>query len=230
MRLFAVVFVGGMILACAAGKDADQDSSPAVTDDRVDQASVCADYLDCLASVDPGTLASVQSTYGTDGTCWTDETTAEQCAEACETGLTQMDDEFPDEPDCDDGEVTEASELEGRWNFESADSDGGCDGFVLVFESMGLEISADGSTDFTADGQAEVGIVGNWYDFDLAFECSLSGDDFSCDEYVSDFDTYWTFEGVYGETGIDATLELGLGDGEGGMQCTEVFTLDGEEL
>lgn len=228
MRLFAVVIVGGMILACAGGTD--EDSSPVLPDKRVDQASACADYLDCLASVDPGTLASVQSTYGTDGTCWTDETTAEQCAEACETGLTQMDDEFPDEPDCDDGAVTEASELEGRWNFESSGSDGGCDGFVLDFDSMGLDISADGSTDFAADGIAEVGIVGNWYDFDLQFECSLSGDDFSCGEYVSDYDTHWTFEGVYLGTSIGATLEMGLGDGEGGMQCAEVFTLDGEEL
>ena len=29
---------------------------------------------------------------------------------------------------------------------------------------------------------------------------------------------------------IDATLELGMGDGEGGLQCSEVITLTGEPL
>ena len=232
MRLFAVLLVGGMILACAAGKDSadDTDSSLGLPEDAVDQDAICADYLDCLASVDPGALASVQSSYGTNGTCWTDEATAEQCAEACATGLAQMHDAFPDEPECDDGEAIEAGDLEGRWNFESTDSDGGCDGFALVFDSMDLEISPDGSTDFTADGRAEVEIVGTWYDFDLTFACSLSGDDFRCDEAVSNFDTYWTFEGVYRGTDIDATLGMGLGDGEGALQCTEVFTLVGETI
>ena len=232
MRVLAVVFTGGMILACAGGRDKDeiQDSTPGLPEDKVDQASICADYLNCLAAVDPAALASVQSTYGTDGTCWTDETTAEQCAEACKTGLSQMDDEHPEEPKCDDGEVTEASELEGRWRFVTTRSDGGCDDFALDFDGMDLEISASGSKDFTASGQAEMGIFGNPYDFNLELDCALSEDDFSCDEYVAKLDTHWTFEGVYQEASIDATLELGLGDGGGGIQCTEVFTLDGEEL
>jgi hypothetical protein len=232
MRVFAVVFTGGMILACAGGRDKDenQDSSPGLPEDNVDQAAICADYLNCLAAVDPSALASVQSTYGTNGTCWTDEATAEQCAEACKTGLAQMDDEYPEEPKCDDGEVTEASELEGQWTFEAASSDGGCDDFILDFNSMDLEISANGSKDFTANGQAEVGIFGNPYDFNLEFDCSLSEDDFSCDEYVGKLDSHWNLEGVYRETGIEATLELGLGDAEGGIQCTEVITLNGEAL
>lgn len=231
MRALAVVFTGAMILACAGGRDKDenQDSSTGLPEDNVDQASVCADYLNCLAAVDPGALASVQSTYGTDGTCWTDETTAEQCAEACKTGLAQMDDEHPEEPKCDDGEVTEASDLEGRWLFEATSSDGGCDAFVLEFDIMDLEISANGSKDFTANGKAEVGIFGNGYDFDLELDCSLADDDFSCDEYVGKLDSHWTFEGVYRGAGIEATLELSLGDGEGGTQCSEVFALTGEE-
>ena len=32
------------------------------------------------------------------------------------------------------------------------------------------------------------------------------------------------------KAGIDATLELGMGDGEGGIQCSEVITLNGEAL
>lgn len=232
MRALAVVFTGAMILACAGGRDKEenQDSSPVLPEDRVDQASVCADYLNCLAAVDPAALASVQSTYGSDGTCWTDETTAEQCAEACKTGLKQMDDEHPEEPKCDDGDVTEASDLEGRWIFEATRADGGCDAFILDFDGMDLEISPDGSKDFTATGQAAVAISGTWYDFNVEFDCSLSEDDFSCDEYVGKFDSHWSFEGVYQGAGIGATLELGLGDAKGGVQCTEVLTLKGEEL
>jgi hypothetical protein len=93
---------------------------------------------------------------------------------------------------------------------------------------MDLDISPDGAAEFTADGRAELGIVGNWYDFDVAFACSLSGDDFTCDEYRGEFDSFWTFEGTYGGTGIEASLELGLGDGEGSLQCSEVFSLEGE--
>jgi hypothetical protein len=232
MRVFAVVFTGGMILACAGGRDKDenQDSPPGLPEDNIDQASICADYLNCLASVDPSALAAVQSTYGTEGTCWTDEATAAQCAEACKTGLAQMDDEYPEEPKCDDGEVTEANDLEGSWTFEVVSSDGGCDDLAMDFYSTDLEISANGSKDFTANGQAEVGIFGNPYDVNLEFDCALSEDNFSCDEYVGDLDSHWNFEGVYREAGIEATLEVGMGNGKGEMLCTEVLTLDGEAL
>ena len=38
MRVLAVVFTGGMILACAGGRDKDeiQDSTPGLPEDRVD--------------------------------------------------------------------------------------------------------------------------------------------------------------------------------------------------
>ena len=231
MRFLAALLVGGMILACAGGKGKEEEENPSeLPPDGIDQAEVCADYLNCLAAVDPNTLASVQGTYGTEGSCWSDETAAAQCAEACETGLAQMDDAYPDEPACDDGSVTLASDLEGTWNFESEDTDGGCDGFSLKFDTMDLEITPDGEKDFNANGRAEVSINGTWYDFDVEFACSLSGDNFTCDEYVGRFDSYWNFEGVYWGTRIDATLELGMGDGEGGIQCTEALSLVGQPI
>lgn len=117
MRFFAALLVGGMILACAGGKgkEEEEENPSELPPDGIDQAEVCADYLNCLAAVDPNTLASVQGTYGTEGSCWSDETAAAQCAEACETGLAQMEDAYPDEPVCDDGSVTLASDLEGTW-------------------------------------------------------------------------------------------------------------------
>lgn len=62
---------------------------------------VCERYLDCLAEVAPGGLPDAQQGYGPDGTCWKgDLKTAEQCLNACQAGLDQWHEAFPDEPEC----------------------------------------------------------------------------------------------------------------------------------
>ena len=93
---------------------------------------------------------------------------------------------------------------------------------------MDLKITPDGEKDFNANGRAEMSIKGTWYDFDVDFACSLSGDNFTCAADVGRFDTHWNFEGEYRESGIKAELESGLGDAEGGIKSTEALSLVGQ--
>ncbi len=225
---FSVGVVGsivGFILACTGGA---KDEGGGLLGEDISQDEACAAYLDCLAAVDPGSLAAVQSTYGADGTCWADASSAATCADACVTGLEQMDEAFPAEAACDDGGPATAGDLEGAWQFTPVDQDDGCEEYGLVLHALDLQIAADGDSAFTGQGDAELEVVGNIYNLDVDLECTLSGDDFSCDRSLTDYDTYWTFSGSLAGGGIDATMEVLIGDGAGDEVCTEVVGMEGE--
>jgi hypothetical protein len=226
MRLFTVAVVVGLILGCAGAKK--DGGGSLLGDDSIEQDAACADYLDCLAAVDPSTLASVQATYGTDGTCWADEATAGTCVTACGTGLSQMHDDFPEEAACDDGSPLNAGDLEGDWTFETVGSDGGCSEYDLAITTTELQVTADGNDAFTADGHVVIELnSGGGSSFDVSFDCALAGEAFDCPEADGDLDSYWAFSGQASASAINGTLSASFGDGSGSRLCTENAELEG---
>ena len=62
---------------------------------------LCERYLDCIAVASPETLPTAQMGFGEGGTCWQGNAdTAQQCIEACQAGLEQYNEAYPDEPKC----------------------------------------------------------------------------------------------------------------------------------
>lgn len=50
------------------------------------QSPECKRYVDCVAKL-AGSSASVESTYGADGSCWSDQAAADACTKKCKTAL-----------------------------------------------------------------------------------------------------------------------------------------------
>lgn len=50
------------------------------------QSAECKQYVDCVAKLS-GSSASVDSTYGPQGSCWMETGTAEGCTKQCKTAL-----------------------------------------------------------------------------------------------------------------------------------------------
>lgn len=50
------------------------------------QSPECKRYVDCVAKL-AGSSASVESTYGTDGSCWADPSLSDGCTKKCKTAL-----------------------------------------------------------------------------------------------------------------------------------------------
>ncbi len=59
------------------------------------QSMECGQYLGCVVKFS-GTSASLDSKYGTNGTCWTDSAQAEVCSKFCRTALAA----FPGDAGC----------------------------------------------------------------------------------------------------------------------------------
>lgn len=52
------------------------------------QSDECKNYIACAEAVTPGTKASLENTYGEDGTCWsTTDLAADACTAACTTAF-----------------------------------------------------------------------------------------------------------------------------------------------
>lgn len=80
----------------------------------------CEAYLACAAATTPGELGPLLETYGPDGSCWSSTpAVAEQCDMACEVGLMQLGEGFPDEPRC---EGTASTSGPGTGSDESGSS------------------------------------------------------------------------------------------------------------
>ncbi|PCC69304.1 hypothetical protein SAMN02745121_08767 [Nannocystis exedens] len=61
----------------------------------------CERYLNCIAATDPAALPAAQMGFGPDAPCWQGSPeTAEQCLNACQTGLKSAHMVYPDEPAC----------------------------------------------------------------------------------------------------------------------------------
>ena len=59
------------------------------------QSPECKKYVECVAKLS-GSSASVDSTYGPDGSCWADPTMADSCTKKCKTAVAA----FPAGSDC----------------------------------------------------------------------------------------------------------------------------------
>lgn len=88
----------------------DDSGSPAL-----DVSAACTAYFTCVEAVgaDAGVdLATVEDTYGADGTCWANETTANDCTLACQSALDAMVQVYPEEPACGGEPVGSAADAE----------------------------------------------------------------------------------------------------------------------
>jgi hypothetical protein len=219
MRLLTPLSFFALILACAGGKDKGGDG--------VSQDPACADYLDCLSAADPATFATVQSTYGPDGSCWTDAASADSCATACETGLSDAAAAYPDEAACDDGGPPTAADLEGDWTFTYVSGEGECtdDGIFVQIDSLEQGFSAEDDTNFSSIGIVILLVQDQDYNFELMLDCHVTDSGFACDEYTSAQDVHWTLSGTVSGGEMDATMEIGLGDGDGNVLCTDTEIL-----
>jgi hypothetical protein len=223
MRFLLAATTVALLLGCA-GILGDTGAGTGSTQDET-----CAQYLDCLAEVDPTTLASVQSTYGESGSCWTSEATSAQCATACETALDQELSLYPHEEACGGDGSTTANDIDGDWSFEADDTEGDCadQGLDLTLATDILTFSAEADDAFSVSGSATLGTPDQAFDFSLSFDCAYEDDAFTCDEFSGDYDTAWTFFGDYDGEGLDATMEIGIGDGSGSVVCTAEVPLTG---
>lgn len=102
--------------------------SPA--DAGLDPDPACEDYLACIGETEPGALGSLVETYGGDGSCWHDETTAATCAGACESELERLLEAYPEEPACGG---TAPPEVDwpfqpGAWDADVTEAEGTCGG------------------------------------------------------------------------------------------------------
>ena len=81
----------GHMFACASCADCQNAATMAFAWCGVDgtggngsgQTQACMDYLSCLATADPGALATAVMTYGPSGSCWASASTASACDAAC---------------------------------------------------------------------------------------------------------------------------------------------------
>jgi hypothetical protein len=118
----ALLFAALSTLACTgllgegeATPDTGADASEVTGhEDGVDQTTGCADYLECLESVDPDEYENVEGVYGKDGSCWqsTREKMQDCDAECLEAYETLIEAEGTCEPqDTDDTGATGGAEL-----------------------------------------------------------------------------------------------------------------------
>jgi hypothetical protein len=107
------------------GTSAGTTATTASTD-GLSPTAACDAYLACAAATIPSELGPLLETYGPDGTCWqSTQEVADQCDMACEVGLMQLQDGFPDEPAC-GGTTTSTGDTSGGGSTcaETADDTG----------------------------------------------------------------------------------------------------------
>ncbi|MGC4114441.1 MAG: hypothetical protein QM765_07480 [Myxococcales bacterium] len=69
----------------------------------ISQSADCKKYIECYESDSvKGTKGSLDSTYGTSGTCWSTgvQTTADACTATCKSGVETYHTTYPDEAKC----------------------------------------------------------------------------------------------------------------------------------
>lgn len=187
--MFAFLFAGCTLLPSLQAEL--DDEAPLVAD------PVCDDYLDCVSTVEPGSLGALVDAYGGGGACWEDEATAEACASACASGLAQLVLAFPEEEACGG---TAPPEVE--WPFEAGTWDAridrvGADPCDLMDEEMedqvGALLAQDGIRIEAEDADHP------WFTMSfpaLEMDCALDGARYDC-----------TGEGFGGESQLSGTFE-----------------------
>ena len=65
------------------------------------QSETCKKYLACTEAVSAGSSASLKSSYGEGGTCWTtNQASADACTTACQSALDTLKAANPNQAEC----------------------------------------------------------------------------------------------------------------------------------
>lgn len=86
--------------ATGDGSTGDGSTGEPTTGGEVAGKDVCERYIQCIAATTPNGLPDAQAGFGDDSACWTDPEDAALCVTACQTGLEQLHEAFPDEAAC----------------------------------------------------------------------------------------------------------------------------------
>ena len=200
-----LAFTALSCLACfgsATDKPADDG-----TGDGVVQSDVCADYLSCVADVDPGSFAALTGTYGPDGDCWAgDQSFADDCTAVCLSTVTDLADANRSSDACKAYAPPAAPLADGEWTLvleipKKKDGCGLADATGTTEWVLGGDVLSTGAGTFTWSGD------NGW--IYLNFDCTYDGADFTCDESTD------------GEIlSLDGTAHGDAADGSWSMEAT----------
>lgn len=208
VNLFAVPAVVVAILACGGGEGGDGDHPN------------CDAYLDCVADVEPSTVATEMEAYGSDAACWEDDDSAEACESACADAQQELYFANPTSDLCDDGSDLPSSSVirQAGWqasvsveNEDSAD----CFGDAEEVDQGEFTFTSTETTAFSTDVDLEYysdyqyGHYVTYYHLSLV--CTNDGFEFSCtgtDEYDSRLQA--AFTGTLSEDflSVEGTVEI----------------------
>lgn len=168
----SVLLLGVLGLACAGGKgktDPDDEGGGG------SQSQACADYLACAAEVDPATFATLGSTYGPDGDCWTQgDAYADTCTAACEAAVEALATAYPEAEACAGYVQPVCPIVSGTYDLTLLDPDGGnCELGGEVFGQADVVCEAPETGQFTL----------HWEDVfaeQADLDCTFTGSDFTC--------------------------------------------------
>ena len=230
MRLKPVLIViFGSSIACTWFDPAD--SGDGATDssgdsggnaDGAHQTASCRDYLSCLEAVDGDEYDKVKGKYGEDGSCWDNESDMHDCDDACESKLSALQEDHPNEPACADGAGDADTDVDADTDADAdsdtdTDTDADTDGCALasgewVFPMELTTNTCDDSdfVDFTGGVNCTNPSTGA---FDVSFDtlggyaipCESSGTSFYC---VTEDPFYVEFYGESYEAGTAAYAYL----------------------
>ena len=222
------------LLACAGlfdpadtgGEGTDSENAAAT----LEQSEACAQYIECLTATAPDAVGPALSAYGEDGSCWTTQSSADACDEACQEALSNAFDLYPEESACSDGSTPEIQLDYDNWLFDETKNNCDDDFFVYQFEA---QLSPDSET-FQFHGLVTLrsvsGSTVEEYGVQVSFACQTDGFDFACDDVFSSLitedDLTLSFSGTFAEDLQSATAKAGLEIDQPATTCTA--TLSGE--
>lgn len=123
--LLSVLLVSGCSGSGRPGDDPKDTGKPPGTYEPP-QAEICAQWLECVAAIDPDRVADEEARYGKEGDCWTDTSSASVCAGECKSSLEEAFFENPLVEVCDTGKRYPLDEILSsgeNWVIESVTSE-----------------------------------------------------------------------------------------------------------
>lgn len=194
-----------MILACAGLTETDDTASTGTNagkadDDaeKIEQTDACKQYIECLTETAPEAVGPLISSYGEDGSCWENESSAEACDEACAEAVANAHQTFPDAEACDDGSEVPIEPETTDWVFTTTNHDCDDDPYVSLYEGR---LSLDDDDRLEWAGRISIDANEYRYELDANFECTLNGAQFECEplqtDMISENDTTFTFSGEF---------------------------------
>jgi hypothetical protein len=143
-----ILFLASCLPGCGDGGDGDDGSGA----EAQEQSVQCADYLDCVGIVDPGSIGSLIDSYGPAGSCWDDEESADICTNSCVAAMAGLFVKYPTVEECSNGHGSDLLfGTNAGWSYEATDCDG------LKPFSMTGRFHGAATWDFTIDFDNYVG-------------------------------------------------------------------------